>query len=83
MKTRLQTTSLPFPVSQESPRRDQGITAGILDIDSALLDPGSDWIKINGSDWKAVRVRRWNGALEIQPSGKSACVWMTFIASKE
>lgn len=65
VKTRLQTTSSPFPTSLDDPPRDLGLAAGIVDIDAALLDPKHDWIKTNGGDWRQVRVRRWNGQFEI------------------
>jgi hypothetical protein len=58
---------LPFPISLDDPPCDQGITAGILDIDTALLDPGTDWIKKNGGDWQKAPIRRWNGAFEMRP----------------
>ena len=59
LKTRLQATSRPFPVAQE------GVAAGVVDLDTALLDPKTDWLRTNREEWKPVRVRRWTGAFEM------------------
>lgn len=67
VKTRLQTTSQPFPLAPDNTPRDDGVSAGIVDIDTALLDPDRDWIKRNGGAWEAVRVRQWNGSFEMDP----------------
>ena len=69
VKTRLQTTSQPFPLASDNTPRDFGVSAGIVDIDAALLDPDRDWIRRNGGAWEAVRVRRWNGGFEMDPPG--------------
>ena len=69
VKTRLQTTSRPFPVAAAEAPRDDGVSAGILDVETALLDPGSDWLKTNLGDWEPVRVKRWHGDFEIVPVG--------------
>jgi Subtilase family len=67
VKTRLQTTSRPFPVVPAEGPRDAGLTSGIVDVETALLDPSSDWVKTNGGDWERVRVKRWSQNLEIVP----------------
>ncbi len=59
VKTRLQTTSRPFPAAQD------GVAAGVVDIDVALLDPKSDWLRTSRGEWQSVRVRRWRSTLEM------------------
>ena len=67
LKTRLQTTARPFPMSPDNQPRDDGVGTGIVDIDAALLDPKRDWIRRDGGGWEAVRVKRWNGSFEMDP----------------
>jgi hypothetical protein len=60
VKSRLQTTSRPFPaVDGGDTRRDLGIATGVLDAEMALLDPNQDWIKTVGQPRRAVRIKKW------------------------
>jgi len=60
VKTRLQSTSRPFPpVPAGEDRADDGLAAGIVAAGVALLDPGPDWVKRRHGDWEEVRIRRW------------------------
>jgi hypothetical protein len=66
VKTRLQTTSRPFASRQD------GVAAGVVDLDTALLDPKTDWLRTGRQPWAAVRVKRWLSAFEMKPLGATS-----------